>query len=78
MRCRVIFDGLFCDHSLVLAPPAAARLPSRSSCCLTRLDCPPRLIVSGSGELGVGVIVARRARIVLGVAAAAACFGWRR
>ena len=36
----------------MFASLAAARLPSRSSRCLTRLDCPPRLLVSVSGELG--------------------------
>lgn len=40
------------DFLLVLALPAAARLPSRSSRCHARLACPPRLLVSGSGELG--------------------------
>lgn len=52
MRCRFIRSGLLVEVLFGLPRPAAARLSSRSSRRLTRLDCPPRLLVSGSGELG--------------------------
>lgn len=50
MRCQIIRSSLLVG--LVLAPSAAARLPSRSSYCPALLAYPPRLLVSGSGELG--------------------------
>lgn len=72
MRCRIIRSDLLCCRPLVPIPVAATRLPSRSSRCFTHFDCPPRLIVSGSGELGVGVIVALRGLPRAGVGVA--CF----
>lgn len=61
-RCAVIVamvhlcGGLFGRCCSCLPRPAAARLSSRSSRRLSRLACPPRLLVSGSGEVGVVVI----------------------
>lgn len=53
-RCRLIRGDLPCVCLLVLAPSAAARFSSRSS--LSLLACPPRLLVSWGGEVGVVVI----------------------
>ena len=51
-RCRLIRCDLPCVCLLVLASTSASRLSSRSSRCLSLLACTPRLLVSGSGELG--------------------------
>ena len=51
-RDRIICGGLLYGSLFVLASIAAVRLSSRSSYCPALLACSPRLIVSGSGELG--------------------------
>ena len=60
-RCRLIHVGLLeWFLPFVLAPPAAARLSSRSSRCLSLLACPPPLTRVGErGAWTPGFIASR-------------------